>query len=247
MAKQSGLGDGFLIDAYDLSCDVNALGRVGGGPALLDFTPICKFGHVRIGGPRDGSIEFTTFLDDATGHEHDALASLPTTNRVVTYLRGTGLGRPAACMLAKQINYDWERGNDGSLIGSIQAQANEYGLQWGVQLTPGIRTDTAATDGASVDAGAATSHGLQAFLHVLGFDGTDADIAIEESDDDGGSDAWDTLAAFTTVTGPTAERIAIPGPAAVERYLRVTTSTTGGFNSIDFVVVVVRNEVPVAF
>ena len=38
MAKQTGLGDNCYVSGYDLSGDVGSLGRVGGGPALLEVT-----------------------------------------------------------------------------------------------------------------------------------------------------------------------------------------------------------------
>ena len=40
------------------------------------------------------------------------------------YTRGTTLGNPAACMVAKQINYDPTRAADGSLTIAVQAEAN---------------------------------------------------------------------------------------------------------------------------
>ena len=45
--KTSGIGDLFLVDGYDLSGDVNAVTRVGGGPAVIDQTDITQGGHAR--------------------------------------------------------------------------------------------------------------------------------------------------------------------------------------------------------
>jgi hypothetical protein len=250
VAKQSGLGDNFFFAGYDLSGDVGSLSRIGGGPALLEVTGINKSGIERIGGLRDGGIEFTAFFNDAAGQAHPVLSALPTTDRIATYCRGTTLGNPAACMVAKQINYDPTRNADGSLTETIQTLANGYGLEWGEQHTAGKRTDTAATNGTGVDGAAATNFGLQAYVQVLSFAGTDATIKLQESSDNGAGDAWAdvTGGGFTAITtAPSAERIATATNLAVERYLRVVTTTSAGFTSLVFAVVVVRNATTPVF
>lgn len=247
MAKQSGLGDRLLISGYDLSGDIGSLGRIGGGPAALEVTGIDKFAPERIGGVRDGAIEFSSWFNPATDRAHPRLSALPTSDVIVTYLRGSTLGGPGAAMVAKQANYDGSRGNDGSFSFAVQALANDYGLEWGTQLTAGVRADEEATDGASVDLGAAGSYGLQAYLHVTAFTGTDATITLQESSDDGDSDSWADVTGgeFATVTGITSERIATASNQAVERYLRVVT--TGTFSALSFQVLAVVNATEVLF
>jgi hypothetical protein len=250
MAKQSGLGDGLLVHGVDLSGDIGSLGRIGGGPAPLDLTPINKSAMERLGGLKDGSLEFSSWFNPAAGASHETLGALPTSDVILTYLRGTGLGSPAACLNGKQANYDGTRGNDGSFSFAVQALGNQYGLEWGEQVTPGIRTDTGATNGASVDFGAAGSFGLQAYLHVTAFTGTDVTIKLQQSSDDGGTDAFAdvTGGGFTAVTsGPTSQRIQTARDQAVERYLRVVTTTSGGFTSVSFLVVVAVNLTSVVF
>jgi len=63
MAKQSGLGDNFYIGGYDLSGDLASVDQISGGPALIDVTPINSSANVRIGGLRDGSMQFTSFWE----------------------------------------------------------------------------------------------------------------------------------------------------------------------------------------
>lgn len=253
MSKSSGLGDALYLAGFDASGDIQALSNIGGGPAALDFTAINKSAYERKGGIRDGRIEYTAFFnhDADTDATHDKLSALPTTDQIVTYCRGTTLGNPAACLVSKQINYDGTRGNDGAFTFAVSAQANGYGLEWGKLLTAGTRTDTEATDGSSVDFGTgSTDFGLQAYLHVLSFTGTDVTISLEESSDDGGTDAFAAVTggAFTEVTsGPTSERIATADDQTVERYLRVVTATSGGFTNLEFVVVVIRNDTAVTF
>lgn len=248
MAKQSGLGDNFYVSGYDLSGDTAALGTISGGHALLDKTGINKSAFERIGGRRDGFIEWTSHFNPATDQQHDVLSTLPLTDRILTYCRGTTLGNPAACMVAKQISYDFTRTDDGDLTAAVRAEANGYGLEWGNQLTAGKRTDTTATNGSSVDFGTgSTAFGLQAYLQVFAFTGTSVTVKIQESSDNGSGDAFTdvTGGGFTAATGITTERIQTSRSLTVERYLRVVT--TGTFSNAVFSVVVVRNDTSVVF
>jgi hypothetical protein len=250
VAKQSGLGDNLIVAGYDLGADIGSLGRVGGGPATLDVTGITVSAMERIGGLRDGSMEFTAFFNPSSDRAHEVLSALPTADVLLAYMRGSGLGSPAACLNAKQVNYDGSRAADGAFTFTVTAEGNAYGLEWGEQATPGIRTDTEATDGDSLDGGADTSFGLQAYLFVTAFDGTDVTISLESSSDDDDNDAFAAVTggSFTQVTAaPFAERIQTARDATIERYLRVVTATSAGFNSVSFLVVVVRNLTEVVF
>lgn len=245
MSKQSGLGDNLYLSGWNLSGDVGSVDTIGCPRASLDVTSIDKYAFERIYAHRDGTLEYTAFFDDAAGASHLAHRGLPTTDVTVTYCRGTALGAPTACMVGKQVNYDPTRGTDGSLTFKVSIPANGYGLEWGRLGTPGVRTDVAATDGASIDDGAASANGLQAYLHVFSFTGVDATVTIEESSDDGVGDAFVGVVggAFTAVTAaPVVQRIATSNTLAVERYLRVSTTTAGGFASMAFAVGVVRNQ-----
>lgn len=246
MTKQSGLGDRLLVAGHNLSGDIGSLQRIAGGPAALDVTGIDKSAPERIGGLRDGGIEFQAWFNDAVGQAHPRLSSLPTTDQIVTYCRGATLGNPAAAEVAKQINYDGARNTDGSFPLTVQALSNGFGLEWGRQLTAFLRTDSGATNGSSVDLGSASpgAFGLQAWLHVTAFTGTDVTIKIQESSDNGGGDPFADVVggAFTVVTaGPTSQRIATAA-INVERYLRVVTTTSGGFSSATFAVMANRND-----
>lgn len=247
MAKQGGMGDQLYVAGYDLSGDIGSLGNISGGPAAMEVTAIDKSAFERIGGLRDGRIEYSAFFNDAAGQAHPRLSLLPTTDVIVSYLRGTTLGNPGACLNGKQINYDPSRGNDGSLTIAVEAQANAYGLEWGTQLTAGKRTDGAAANGTGVDFGAASSFGLQAYLQVFAFTGTSVTVKIQESSDNGVGDAFAdvTGGGFTAATGVTSQRIATAGGLAVERYLRVVT--TGVFTNAVFAVTVARNDTSVVF
>ncbi len=247
MAKQSGLGDNLYVAGYDLSGDIGSLGSVSGGPAALEVTGINKSAFERLGGKRDGALEYTAFFNKATDQAHPRLKLLPTTDQIVSYLRGAALGGQAACLVAKQLNYDGSRNEDGSLTFKVNAVANAFGLEWGRNLTAGKRTDGSAANGTGVDFAAATAFGLQAYLQVFAFTGTSATIKLQESSDNGSGDAYAdvTGGAFALVTGVTSERVATAGNLAVERWLRVVT--TGVFSNLVFAVVVARNETATVF
>lgn len=245
MAKTGGLGDALYIAGFNASGDIQQLGAIGGGPALLDVTGIDKSAHERIGGLRDGRFEMTTFFNHVavTGGTHEKLSALPRTDVILTYCRGTVLGNAAASLVGKQVNYDPTRAADGSLTFGVAAQANGYGIEWGQQLTAGVRTDTAATNGTAIDTTASASFGAQAYLQVFSFTGTDATITIQDSADNT-TFANVTGLSFTQVTAaPASQRIATSNTATIRRYVRVVTTTTGGFTSLSFAVNFVKNQI----
>lgn len=237
--KQSGLGDRFLVGGYNLSGDVGSIQRVAGGPAALDLTDITQSGYGRAGGLRTGGMDWSCWFDKQAGQSHLVLGALPRTDVAVTYLRGSGIGRPAASCIGKQIDYSGARAQDGSFPLSCSVESNGYGLEWGNQLSSGIQTDTTGTNGASYDGLAATAFGGQFYLHVLALTGTNVVVKIQDS---ANNSVWADLsgAAFTSATGIGSERITISNAATVRQYLRVVTS--GTFTSATFVVNGVRNE-----
>lgn len=247
MAKQSGLGDRLIIGNKDLSSDTQSIGNVGGSIATLDVTSIDKSAMERIGGLRDGRIAFVSFFNPDVARSHLTLSALPTSDVVCSYLRGTTLGNPAASLVAKQVNYDPTRGNDGSFTMAVEAQANGYGLTWGRQLTAGLRTDTAATLGATVDTVLAASFGWRMYLHVTAFTGTDVTIKVQDSAD---GTTWADLAGAVSnvITGLYAQHISSAvGAVTVRRYVRAVTTTTGGFTSATFAVNFSKNESAVVY
>ncbi len=253
MPKETGLGAALYVSGTDLSGDIGEVSGINGGNSPLVVTGIDKEAVERLGGPRDGGLAFQAFFNDAADQAHPTLSTLPTADRIVTYYhRTTTIGDEVASLIGKQINYDPTRGNDGSLTITTQALANGFGLEWGESLTVGKRTDTGATAGATLDYGATigqTLFGAQAYLHVFAFTGTDATITIEDSTTDFSAV---TLMTFTEVSvlggANTSERIQTASRTeTVDRYLRVTTTTSAGFSDLVFAVQVVKNQVSTVF
>lgn len=239
MAKTSGLGDAFWLGGYDLSGDIAALKTVRGGIETLDVTDITQQAMARLGGRTDGELGFTSYFDPAPNMEHARLSLLPTADVMATYARGTLLGGDAACMIAKQVNYDGTRDDKGGLTFDVQAVANGFGLEWGNQLTAGIRSDTGAANGTGVDFAAATSFGWQAYLQVFSFTGTSCTVTIKDSADNSSFAAF-TGSAFTAATGITTQRLVGGATATVRQFVRVDTS--GTFSQCSFAVVFVKNK-----
>ncbi len=153
MPKTTGLGDFFALGGYDLSGDVSALTAIRTSVNLLDATGIDKSAPERLPGLRDGEISFNTWFDAVTNQEHTALSSLPITDRTCLYLNGKVLGNAAAGLNGKQVNYNWARGQDGSLAGTVQVLADGSPVEWGQQLTAGNAVIASAGNGSSVDLG----------------------------------------------------------------------------------------------
>lgn len=241
MGKQSGLGDNFYISGHDLSGDVGSVDQISGPLATLNVTPVNSFGNQRIGGLRDGSMQFTSFFNAAAGAEHPVLSALPRTDVIASYFRGTTLGNASACINGKQVNYDPTRDATGNLTLKVEVQANSFGLEWGLMLTAGLRTDTTATNGTALDNAALTSFGAQAYLQVTAITGTSVDILVQHSAD---NSTWATLIDFGSQAAAGAARGTSTG--TVNRYLRAITGT-GTFSSVTFAVTLVRNVVAVSF
>lgn len=152
MAKQSGISQRFLLGGYDISGDVQALESVSGGPATGDFTDITQSAHARLGLQRDGSFSAATLMDPALAHP--VLASLPTADTQAMWLvNPLAVGSPALCCTAKQVDYDQARAANGMLTQKVKVESNGFGVEWGTALTAGVRADTGAANGTSLDQG----------------------------------------------------------------------------------------------
>ena len=251
MAKQGGLASACYVGGYDLSGDVNSIGQISSPRDVLDFTAINDSAYERQYGLRSGSIAITSFFRGAGDWDADddggdldglvgsaGLALLPLTDEIATVFIGQALQSPAASVNGKQLNYDPTRGTDGSLTLAITVQGNAYGLEWGEQLTAGLRTDTTATTGAAITDAAGTSYGGQAYFHLTAFTGTSVTIDIQSCTTSGGSYATTGLTS-SALTAPGSQRVAVSNTTAIDRYLEVVT--TGTFTNAVFAVNFVRN------
>ncbi len=251
MTKQGGMGDALFIHGYNLSGDTQALTRINGGtPNTQDMTGIDKSAYERQGLKRDGGFTWSSFFNKATDQAHLRYSLLPRTSVIGTYCRSTVLGKPAAASQYKQMNYDGERSEDGSLLLNIDGQGTDYALEWGVQLTAGEDDLTGIAAGTGVDFGAAFAFGAQAYLHVVEFTGTDATVTLQGSSDNAVGDPYANITggAFAQITTDRyAERLETARGQAMERWLRYNVTTAGGFASLTIQLMAVINETAVVF
>lgn len=184
------------------------------------------------------SIIPTSWVWIAQPAEHQGLAPQPNTDMVACYFRGTAIGNPAAGMVCKQLDYDPTRATDGTLTMKVDLQSNGFGMEWGTQLTPGIRIDLAATVGAFIDQGAGSAFGAQAYFELLDFVGTSVTIDIQSATTSGGS--YTTTGLTTTaMTALGAQRLATANNLTINEFIKVIT--TGTFTYAAFAVMMNRN------
>jgi hypothetical protein len=171
VSKRTGMGISCYIDGYTLGNDIGAIDEIGGGTDTLDVTGLDKSAYERIGGIRDGRMAFTAYFNPAANKAHARLKTLATTDSIVTLALTSAVGSvgaPSVSLVAKQINYDGSRADDGSFTFKVEAQSNGYGVGWGETLTPGISFLSGAASTSSLDYGASELRvaGLAALLRL---------------------------------------------------------------------------------
>lgn len=236
MAKQSGLGAGLFLNGVDLSGDTQSVDMDKNGK-LIEMTGINKLAFERAMTHLDSTLDWTSYFNPTNAHVE--LQKPPSSDVVGLYVTKLDtLGAHAAGFTGKRVTYNFSRGNDGSLTAKVSVPQSTNWADWGLTLTTGIRTDTAATNGTSVDFGswgAPAAYGLRFYVQSLSVTGTSTTYKVQHSSDNGVGDAWaDVAGATLTVTSGDTTRggmVAVTG--AVERYLRVVTS--GTFTNTQFV------------
>lgn len=241
MAKQSGLGDQLLIGGVDIGADTSAIGSLATPRATLDSTGITQSANERLFGKGDGTAEFTTYFNDAAGGTFEKLKALPTSNQVITYLRGQGIGSAALCMVGLQLNHDGTRGDEGDFTFQVAVNSTGgFGVDWCDQLTTGKQTFASAANGTGYDTAASVSFGFQAYAQVISLGSGTPTLKIQDSADNA---TFADLAdgSFGVVTAGSAARIqSSSATATVRRYLRV--ATTGTFTNLVCVVAINKNQ-----
>lgn len=239
MAKRSGMGQVLCIGGYDLSGDVGTIQNAASPRDVMEVTGLNKTSVERILLRGYGLLEHNVWFNDASNQAFPVLKALPTADTHALWAISSTLGDPAAGLVAKQVNFDWQKRADGSVEGAVQALGQGSPLEWGRMLTAGVDTHTGATNGSAVDDGAGTyptTNGIRGYLQVLGVSGlTTVTVAIQDSVD--GSTGWQTILTFTAVTAARKfERKTATGN--VRRYLRAIT--TGTFTTVDIIVMYQR-------
>jgi hypothetical protein len=119
-------------------------------------------------------------------------------------------------------------------------QANAFGLEWGKQLTNGLRVDNGPTTGAFFDqGGTGTAFGAQAYLHIIELVGTNVDVTITHCATSGGS--YTTLMDFGSQTAIGGYRQSVSNVTTVNEFLKVVTA--GTFTQVVFALNFVLNPI----
>jgi hypothetical protein len=242
MAPQTGLGAALYVGGFDLSGDIQSLGKLTTGGKAIDITGINKSAYERLLGIRDGVLDMTTFFN-STG-EHARFSTLPTTDVISTAVVGSGVGAATFNLVAKQANYNLKRGKNGELNFDVSMVANGFGTVWGQSLSAGIRTDGAAANGTAIDSGVvSTAFGLEVWYHLLAFTGTSVIIKLQDSADN--SSFADLAGTATSALTTAGQAVWFNITGTVRRYVRAVT--VGTFSNAQFVASLARNETAVVF
>lgn len=236
MAKITGLGANLWIDQYNVSGDIGAIDSIGSSRAQLDYTSIEDLFMSRLPGLGDGSISFSGYFNTSTPSLHNAIGSaFGTAVSIVTASFGTAIGAPAASLGAARASYTTTRSADGGLAVQVSAESGiGYGTDWGVLLAG--RASATGTASTTVDNGAATTNGAQAYLHITSVAAGTVTISVQDSSDNS-SFSNVTGLTFTASSTAVAEYKATAAGATIGRYLRYNCS--GG--TATFALAVARN------
>lgn len=240
MAKQTGLGSSLLVEQWDLSGDIGAVTSIITTRATLDVPDISQSAMARIMGRRDGSLAYTAYWDTAASASHVVLSPQARTDQITSVLIGSTVGSAAASMVGKQITYAPTVGADGSLLATVNAQANGNGLEWGALLTTGKQTfASGAINGTSIDFGSASSlFGAAAYIHVISLGSGTPTVTIADSADNATFATLSPVALAFSPTVPYAARAQTGVAATIRRYVRVQVS--GTYTNLVAAVVFVR-------
>tara|TARA_R110000824_G_scaffold61083_3_gene162839 strand:- start:651 stop:1400 length:750 start_codon:yes stop_codon:yes gene_type:complete len=233
MAKSSALGMLMWFEGSLLSGDVGAINNLSTPRQVLPATGINSYATERLLGPADVSMELMSYFNDAAGQEHLILSALPKTDVVILVAKAAAtpaVGDPAWGFIAKQVNYDVTRNEDGSMTVVVNTTGNLSPLDNLLMLTAGEDTvASGAAEGTSLDNAASTSGGGIGYLAVREIQANTAAIKVEDSAD---NSSWATLISFAEngSGAPNGERKTVTG--TVDRYLH--NDVASGGTNLDF-------------
>lgn len=198
---------------------------VGSSTGLLDTTTLCDTAKTSI--PESESASFSVAgpldVDAAADAQYDAITDIKAsaTPIPITYMPFTD---GAAWLIdANETNIEISGGEGSTVDWSVAAEVTGQ-ADYNATILSNAGVVTATQNGSSVDGGAATANGAVFHLHVTAWTGLTSDVVTIE-DSSTGSSGWATIATFTSVSGLTAQRVAITG--AVKQYVRVVDTVVG--------------------
>ena len=240
MTIKSGVGARIYVDEFAVGQSVYHVPAITAGASLLDTTVVADEGMRRGHGKVGGSMSLMAAFDDAAGASFDAFSRLPSADVVATYAAGSTAGARTFSVISKQMSFGATVDVSGALMLPVELVSNDYGLCDGVMLTDDTHTSTGVENLTGVDelgAAGSTDHGASAFLHVIGFTGTSATIAVQDSADDV---SYADIDLDFTVSAVGGQRVATTvATENVRRYIRARIA--GTFTSMEFALTFMRH------
>ena len=231
MAKTTGLNVRLYVEGYDLSGDANAVSGIGYTNELLDVTTLDVSAHKRIVGMVDGEISIDAWFDNAASHQHAVWTSnsnkIPTADQEVLVPMGGSIGDSAVGMVTKQGTYAVTRSTGSAIAANAAFTSTSTGPEFGVMLTAHDDTVGSAATGTAVENSESSANGGAGYIQAFSLASGTAVCKIQHSAD---NSTYTDLVTFTSVTGVTAERVAVTG--TVNRYIKYSIS--GTFSNLKF-------------
>lgn len=214
-----------LVNGHDLTGDHNRI-TVNDSYQMLEATTFGMNAQRFIAGQRQMSLQHVGYLNPDSTAAHPVLNTV-SVEGVVSVLLGENTtpvaGDPVYNLLTRQEGYQTQP-QMGQVIPFTAAFINSGDRGgWGTILLPLTSITDSLTTG-SIDAGAATTNGGAAFLHVLQAAPTDTyTLTLEHAPDNA---TWTTVGTFTLDGSQvTSERLALS--STLSRYLRLRATRSG--------------------
>lgn len=233
-----GKATGVLLGGYDLTSMLNSIGT----PTSLETAEVTPFGSTAkkyIPGLADATVSMSGFFEgDAAATELLLDAVVDTADSIlVSYGRALTVGQDVK--FGKVLRTSFEVSSPvGAAVSIAGASQADGGMHTGVVLAANQVVTTSPTNGTAHNAGAGTTNGGNATLHVTANtrDGA-VTVKVQHSTDDS---VWVDLATFTVVPAAevTSEVIALPD--TINRYTRALVTLAGSTGSSTITVALSR-------
>lgn len=192
---------------------------------MLDVTTMVDTSKKYIPGQNTSTFGLKGFLDpDGTANlQYDQINTWTGAEPVSYGPNGLAFGSELWMHHGLQSKSETGATNSSPVSFSVDSQGTGITNQNGVSLHD-LTAETATSNSAAYNGGAASTTGARAHLHVTAFSGlTNNIVTIQDSAD--GTTGWTTIGTFATVTGLTSERLTISG--TVRQYVRALWTITG--------------------
>jgi hypothetical protein len=161
----------------------------------------------------------------------EIFAALPETQIIVTgYPDTRAIGKPAFLMYADAVRHTLDMPVADLVKVAIECTSQKWAVENGVSLHD-LAAETGTGNSASVDYGTPTTNGGVGVLHVPAIAGGAPSVVVKIQHSANNSTFADLLT-FTTVTGPTKQRIEVAAGTTINRWLREVHTFGGTTTSI---------------